>query len=82
MVPASTMKLFTTAIAFERLGPEHTFSTDMLRDGPIEADGVLRGNLILRGDGDPSCRSRFVRGGPDAAMNMLAQFSAGPASSA
>ena len=77
MVPASTMKLFTSAIAFERLGPEHTFSTDVLRDGPIEADGVLRGNLILRGDGDPSLSPRFVRGGPSAAMTTLAQFALG-----
>ncbi len=77
MVPASTMKLFTAAIALEKLGPEHAFSTDVLRDGPMEANGVLRGNLILRGDGDPSLSPRFVRGGPDAAMTMLARFTAG-----
>ena len=77
LVPASTMKLFTSAIAFERLGPEHTFSTDVLRDGPLETDGIVRGNLILRGDGDPSMSPRFVRGGPDASMTMLAQFTVG-----
>jgi len=77
MVPASTMKLFTAAIAFEKLGPEHTFSTDVLRDGPLEANGVVRGNLVLRGDGDPSMSPRFVRGGPDASMTMLARFVAG-----
>ena len=77
LVPASTMKLFTAAIAFERLGPDHTFSTDVLRDGPLEVGGIVRGNLILRGDGDPSMSPRFVRGGPDAAMLLLAQFAAG-----
>lgn len=77
LVPASTMKLFTSAIALERLGPDHTFSTDVLRDGPLEAAGVVRGNLILRGDGDPSMSPRFVRGGPDAAMVMLALFTQG-----
>ncbi len=77
MVPASTMKLFTSAIAFERLGPEHTFSTDVLRDGALEANGVVRGNLVLRGDGDPSLSPRFVRGGPEASMTMLARFVAG-----
>jgi len=77
LLPASTMKLFTSAIAFEKLGPEHTFSTDVLRDGPLETDGVVRGNLILRGDGDPSLSPRFVRGGPDASMTMLAQFTVG-----
>jgi D-alanyl-D-alanine carboxypeptidase/D-alanyl-D-alanine-endopeptidase (penicillin-binding protein 4) len=77
MVPASTMKLFTSAIALERLGPEHTFSTDVLRDGALDAAGTLTGNLILRGDGDPSLSPRFVRGGPDAPMTLLAQFTAG-----
>jgi D-alanyl-D-alanine carboxypeptidase/D-alanyl-D-alanine-endopeptidase (penicillin-binding protein 4) len=77
MVPASTMKLFTSAIALEKLGPEHTFSTDVLRDGPLEANGVVQGNLVLRGDGDPSMSPRFVRGGPDASMTMLARFVAG-----
>lgn len=77
MVPASTMKLFTSAIVLEKLGPEHTFSTDVLRDGALEADGVVRGNIILRGDGDPSLSPRFVRGGPDASMTTLARFVAG-----
>ena len=77
LLPASTMKLFTSALVFERLGPEHTFSTDVLRDGPLEAGGIVRGNLILRGDGDPSMSTRFFRGGPDAAVTMLAQFVAG-----
>lgn len=73
LVPASTMKLFTSAIALEKLGPDHTFSTDVLRDGPVE-DGVVKGNLILRGDGDPALSSRWVRGGADAPMSMLAKF--------
>jgi serine-type D-Ala-D-Ala carboxypeptidase/endopeptidase (penicillin-binding protein 4) len=77
LVPASTMKLFTTAIALDRLGPEYSFSTDVLRDGAVDAAGVLRGNLILRGDGDPSLSPRFVRGGPDASMTLLAQVTAG-----
>ena len=76
LVPASTMKLFTAAIALEKLGPNHTFSTDVLRDGPLE-EGVVRGNLVLRGDGDPALSSRWVRGGPDAPMSMLAKFTAG-----
>ena len=73
-VPASTMKLFTTALALEKLGADHTFSTDVLRDGPMEKDGVVHGNLIIRGDGDPSLSPRFVKGGPSAPMDMLAQF--------
>jgi len=77
LVPASTMKLFTAAIALDKLGPEHSFSTDVLRTGPVEAGGVVRGDLVLRGDGDPSLSPRFVRGGPEAPMMMLARFTAG-----
>lgn len=76
LVPASTMKLFTAAIALERLGPDHTFSTDVLRTGPLE-NGTVQGDLVLRGDGDPALSSRWVRGGYDAPMAMLAEFTAG-----
>lgn len=77
MVPASTMKLFTAAVALDKLGAEHTFSTDVLRDGTVGPDGTLKGNLVLRGDGDPSLSPRFVRGGPGASMTLLAQLVAG-----
>lgn len=77
LIPASTMKLFTSAVAFDRLGPEHTFSTDVLRDGPMDQAGVVHGNLILRGDGDPAFGQRYVRGGPSGAVTLLAQYSAG-----
>lgn len=71
--PASTMKLFTTAVALERLGPDHRFSTDVLRTGEIGPDGTLRGSLILRGDGDPAFSSRWVPGGYDAPVRALAR---------
>ncbi len=71
--PASTMKLFTTGLAFSRFGPDYQFSTDALRDGSVSADGTLHGNIILRGDGDPSLSGRFLDGGPNAPMAALAQ---------
>src|SRR5688500_16647099 len=71
--PASTMKLFTTAVALERLGPDHRFSTDVLRAGEIAPDGTLNGNLIIRGDGDPAFSSRWVPGGYDAPVRALAR---------
>jgi D-alanyl-D-alanine carboxypeptidase/D-alanyl-D-alanine-endopeptidase (penicillin-binding protein 4) len=50
--PASLMKLFTTLAALETLGPAYTWRTEVLADAP-PVDGVLAGNLYLRGSGDP-----------------------------
>jgi D-alanyl-D-alanine carboxypeptidase/D-alanyl-D-alanine-endopeptidase (penicillin-binding protein 4) len=72
MQPASTMKLFSTAVALDRYGPEHSFSTDVLRDGALGADGEVNGNLILRSDGDPSMSARFYRD-PNLPMATLAR---------
>jgi D-alanyl-D-alanine carboxypeptidase/D-alanyl-D-alanine-endopeptidase (penicillin-binding protein 4) len=74
MLPASTMKLLTSAIAFERFGPEYQFSTDALRDGTVGPDGTITGNLYLRGDGDPALSGKFLPGGPSAPMNRLADL--------
>lgn len=73
MVPASTMKLLTSAIAFERFGPTYQFSTDALREGTV-ANGTLSGNLYLRGDGDPALSGKFLSGGASGAMNRLADL--------
>jgi serine-type D-Ala-D-Ala carboxypeptidase/endopeptidase (penicillin-binding protein 4) len=51
---ASNTKLFTTSTALSRFGPEHRISTNLLSDGRIGLDGVLRGNLYLQGAGDPA----------------------------
>ena len=52
MNPASVMKLVTTYAALELLGPAYTWATPVYVDGPI-AGGVLQGNLIIQGKGDP-----------------------------
>jgi serine-type D-Ala-D-Ala carboxypeptidase/endopeptidase (penicillin-binding protein 4) len=74
MVPASTMKLLTSALAFEQFGPTYQFSTDALREGTVGADGTLTGNLYIRGDGDPALSGKFLPGGPEAPMNRLADL--------
>jgi D-alanyl-D-alanine carboxypeptidase/D-alanyl-D-alanine-endopeptidase (penicillin-binding protein 4) len=61
IAPASNMKLFTTAAALYYLGPNFRYSTYVLADGPIE-NGVLHGNLILYGTGDPAISSRMLGG--------------------
>lgn len=59
MQPASTMKLYTAAMALERFGPNHEYKTTIFRDAQPSADGVLSGSLYLFGDGDPSLCPRF-----------------------
>ncbi|RRR96093.1 D-alanyl-D-alanine carboxypeptidase/D-alanyl-D-alanine endopeptidase [Glycomyces terrestris] len=51
-ITASSLKLTTLAGAFETLGEDYTFTTDVVGDRPV--DGVVAGDLYLRGDGDPS----------------------------
>lgn len=51
---ASNMKLFTTAAALSKLGPEYRIPTKVFRDGPVDAKGVLHGSLYLQGGGDPA----------------------------
>ena len=52
MNPASVMKLVTTFAALELLGPAYTWKTEAWIDQPIQ-DGVLNGDLVLKGSGDP-----------------------------
>ena len=52
MNPASVMKLVTTYAGLELLGPAYTWATPVYTDGPV-ADGVLNGNLVIQGRGDP-----------------------------
>ncbi len=59
MQPASTMKMYTSAVALDQFGPDYTFRTPALRDAPVGTDGTLAGNLYLRGVGDPSMSARF-----------------------
>lgn len=50
--PASTMKLVTSYAALALLGPNYSWKTDVYYDGVVD-NGVLEGNLYLKGYGDP-----------------------------
>ncbi|MGH7663771.1 MAG: D-alanyl-D-alanine carboxypeptidase/D-alanyl-D-alanine endopeptidase [Gemmatimonadaceae bacterium] len=72
--PASTMKLFTAALALDRFGPDYHFSTEVLRDGQLLGGGFVNGHLYLRGGGDPAFSNRFLRGDADIPLELLARF--------
>jgi D-alanyl-D-alanine carboxypeptidase/D-alanyl-D-alanine-endopeptidase (penicillin-binding protein 4) len=54
MLPASTLKLFTTAAALDALGPTYRYTTRLYDLGTVEPDGTFRGDLVIRGAGDPT----------------------------
>jgi D-alanyl-D-alanine carboxypeptidase/D-alanyl-D-alanine-endopeptidase (penicillin-binding protein 4) len=60
MMPASNMKILTLAAAAETLGWDHRFTTTLETSAAIE-NGALRGDLIVRGTGDPTINSRGKR---------------------
>jgi serine-type D-Ala-D-Ala carboxypeptidase/endopeptidase (penicillin-binding protein 4) len=57
LVPASTMKVLTTVAAASRLGWDYRFETRLVATGPI-VKGVLDGDLIVVGTGDPTINRR------------------------
>jgi D-alanyl-D-alanine carboxypeptidase/D-alanyl-D-alanine-endopeptidase (penicillin-binding protein 4) len=57
-VPASNMKLFTTALALSKLGMDYRFHTTLETRGTISPDGTLSGDLFLVGRGDPNLSNR------------------------
>ena len=65
--PASTTKLLTEGTALELLGADYRFHTRVYRDGSLEADGTLKGDLILVASGDPNLSGR-VR--PDSTLSF------------
>ena len=57
-VPASNMKLFSTALALAKLGLDFRFHTTVETRGAISSEGVLSGDVALMGRGDPNLSNR------------------------
>jgi D-alanyl-D-alanine carboxypeptidase/D-alanyl-D-alanine-endopeptidase (penicillin-binding protein 4) len=53
-LPASVLKVITTATALEKLGPDFRFRTGVYTDGTLLPDGTVAGDVILVGRGDPN----------------------------
>lgn len=64
--PGSLMKLFTTGVAFSRLGSDFRFTTHLCIRGRVDREGVLHGNVYIIGGGDPLLGSyRYRQTSPD-----------------
>ncbi len=73
LVVASNNKLATTAAALELLGPDFEFTTTVYANGKLLANGVLDGDLVVTGRGDPSISGRFHQGKSTAVMEQWAE---------
>jgi len=69
-MPASNQKIVTGSVALTLLGPDYQFRTAFAARGPVEG-GVLRGDLVVIGRGDPSM-SEHMRGDVMLAMRAIA----------
>ena len=69
--PASNMKLYTVATAFDRLTPDYHFITSVYAKEKID-DGKIKGDLVIYGRGDPSIAARFNNGDYFKGVNDLA----------
>jgi D-alanyl-D-alanine carboxypeptidase/D-alanyl-D-alanine-endopeptidase (penicillin-binding protein 4) len=57
MIPGSTLKVITTFVTMDLLGPEFKYNTQVYYDGLIDRSGTLSGNIWILGSGDPSLGS-------------------------
>lgn len=73
LAPASSLKTVTSATAFALLGENYQFQTDFSYTGSI-IDGVLKGNLLIKGNGDPTLGSnRFSATTKIAVLNKIVE---------
>ena len=74
LVPASTLKLLTTAAALELLGADYRFETRFAYRGAIQND-TLFGDLLIFGGGDPVLGSHYFpeRYGKDGFLDQWVQ---------
>jgi serine-type D-Ala-D-Ala carboxypeptidase/endopeptidase (penicillin-binding protein 4) len=60
LIPASVMKLITSGVALELLGPKYNFRTTIGYSGSLnKRTGRLSGDIIIRGGGDPALGSKY-----------------------
>lgn len=71
LVPASTLKVITTAAALGILGPSFVYKTTIEYDGTLDSlTGILNGNLYVKGNGDPTLESEYFKTKKDTLLVM------------
>lgn len=70
-IPASTMKLVTSGAALLELGPDYAFLTEVRASAEPDGEGVLAGDLVVRGGGDPTLRAAYSAGEPEGKIEDL-----------
>lgn len=71
-MPASNMKSFTVAAALDRLSPNFRFVTSVYAPAKPDADGTIRGDVVIYGRGDPLISTASIDGVPLSGLNALA----------
>ena len=61
LIPASTLKLITTATALRILGPDYRFITEIGYTGLLNEKGILHGNIVVKGGADPALGSEYFQ---------------------
>src|SRR5438552_7770569 len=69
--PASNAKLFSGALALDRLGPDYRIETSCCAAGKPDGQGTLHSDLIIYGRGDPSFAARFNGGDSGKSLDPL-----------
>lgn len=64
LIPASNVKLFTTAAGMNYLGPDFRFKTVIMADSLPDTNGFIPGNIYVIGGGDPTFSAEFQDGEP------------------
>lgn len=82
MVAASTTKLLTEGTSLALLGPDFRWTTPVYRTGPIDARGVVHGDLVLVASGDPNLSQRIRSDGTLAFENEDHAYDGSPGTKA
>lgn len=72
LIPASSLKILTCAYGLKTLGKDFKFKTNLEISGPVDDKGVLQGDLIIKGYGDPTLGSELTNNAEDLDKVMAA----------